>query len=837
MLPGTAGKVLIDAAFLSAISSMIGYFLYSRNSKRKILHISNILFGLMGLFVVSASGFLLYIVITHQFNYYYVYNYTSLDLPFTYLISAFWGGQEGSFMLWILISSLVGLGLMRWIKEPYRGPVLFFFTLNQVFLLSMVAGIHFGFINLGASPFRTLSEAMPNAPFIKANPGYIPADGKGLNDMLKSPWMVFHPPALFLGFTLMAVPFCFSMAALWKRKYHEWILPAMPWTLGANLALFTAIFLGGYWAYVTLSFGGYWAWDPVENASFIPWLIGTAGIHTMIVQRKRNSTHKASLIFAILAYAAVVYETFLTRSGVLADASVHSFVDLGLYNQLVVFIVVILGAGVGMLLYRHKDLRSRAVNNGFLNRDFMTFAGAMILFLIGLIITLGTSSPIIGRLFTTNPTPPEISFYTNWTTPLVIIAALLTVIGQYIYWKRQDIESLSGDLLVPVTLSCIAALATVIFANIRDIYYTIYLLSAWFVLFGNGAMMIKLARRKPRLIGGTISHIGFGLLLLGFLASSVYEQNLLDARTRRYNEAVEQGKVKNDNGEPVTQPLSYLELKLNIPKVINGRYLVTYKGYTLNDQDRPGQQEYTVEFQKLNSKGDPGKPFYLHPQVYPMLRSSTPDDIQWSVDVDVHPGFLRDIYMYVAGSSYVKQKNDLAEKQKKEHDKSLIAKASVQANTAKQDTIPVQTIKLAKGDSVQVGNYRFIFWNYSPAKPSELPDSTIIAVHALIGVRYNGDTTPYKIRPLFAIYRYTDNGYSYSPPVALAQHNITVQFSNVDPESGKIELKVKGISSKPKDAWILLTGREKPFVSLVWLGTFVLLIGFSVSMYRHGHRT
>src|SRR5699024_7536145 len=374
------GELTINAAFLCSILAAIGYFIYSQKDEDRYFRISGWLYGIQGLFLLAASALLLHIILTHQFNFYYVYNYTSSDLQLKYLISAFWGGQEGSFMLWILFSTLIGLGLMKWTRKPYRGPVLFFMTLTQVFLFSMISGISIGDFTLGASPFRTLAEAMPNAPFLQSNPDFVPQNGQGLNDLLKSPWMMIHPPILFVGFSMMAVPYCFAMAALWKRKYNEWVSPALPWTLAANVALLTAIFLGGYWAYVTLSFGGYWAWDPVENASLVPWLIGTAGIHTMIIQRKSSTSQKASILFAILAYVAIVYETFLTRSGVLSDASVHSFVDLGLYNQLVVFMLAITLIGLGLFAYRYKELPTQENESKLLSREFMTFAGAMMLF-------------------------------------------------------------------------------------------------------------------------------------------------------------------------------------------------------------------------------------------------------------------------------------------------------------------------------------------------------------------------------------------------------------------------------------------------------------------------
>lgn len=829
---GTIGNILINTAFLSGILSLIGYFLYSKKENKQYLTISNWLFGLKGLLILAASGILLHLILTHQFNYYYVYNYTSSDLQLKYLISAFWGGQEGSFMLWILFSALVGLGLMKWVREPYRGPVLFFLTLNQVFLLSMILGIDFGSFTLGASPFRSLAEAFPNAPFIQSNPDFVPADGKGLNDLLKSPWMIIHPPALFLGFSMMAVPYCFAVAALWKRKYHEWAGPALPWTIGANLSLFTAIFLGGYWAYVTLSFGGYWAWDPVENASFIPWLIGTAGIHTMLIQRKSSTSQKASIILAILAYVAVVYETFLTRSGVLSDASVHSFVDLGLYNQLVLFMVVILGTGAGMLIYRYKDLPSQQNESKFLSREFMTFAGAMVLFLIGMVITLGTSSPIIGRLFVENPTPPEISFYNEWAMPLAILAAILTVLGQYLFWKRYSAESLAEELLWPVVGACITTLATIFIGDIRDLYHMIYLFSAWFALFGNGFVMVRLARKKPRLIGGSLSHIGFGIMLLGFLASSAYDGNLLDLSVKQYNEAVRQGKVTDEDGTPVRQPVNFLELKLNEPKMVNGKYLVTYQGYTLSNQERSGQQEYKIRFEEIDEDGS-GDRFYLYPQVYPM---SAAEEIQWSVDVDVKEGLFSGIYLYVAGSSYVERKNEEYKKMKGSREGNVMQPASGKPEETKRDSVPTQKITFARGDSVQVGDYKFMFWNYSPVDPSRLPDNTSIAVHALIGIQYKASDTPYRLRPLFVIYSDGGKNWIYSPPEKLPEHNIEVQFSNIDPVSGKIELTVKGISEKPREEWILLTAEEKPFISLVWLGTFVLMAGFSVSILRHWDR-
>lgn len=711
---GTVGYYLIISAFFAGIASLIGYYLYSNNSGNQYFLISNWLFALKGLLILSASGILLYLILTHQFNHYYVYNYTSVNLDLKYLISAFWAGQEGSFLLWILFSELIGLGLMKWIHEPYRGPVLFFLTVNQLFLISMILGVDFGFMKLGASPFRTLAEAYPNAPFLVANPDFIPADGNGLNDLLKSPWMVIHPPVLFLGFSMMTIPFCFAMAALWKNEFHNWIKHALPWTLGANLALFTAIFLGGYWAYVTLSFGGYWAWDPVENASIIPLLIGIAGIHTMIVQRKKSESGKASLVFAILAYTAVLYESFLTRSGVLGSSSVHSFTDLGLYNQLLIFMIVVLGVSLSFFISRYKDLPKKEKDSEIISREFMTFSGAITLFLVALVILIGTSSPILGKFFIENPTPPEISFYNKWTMPLAMLIAILTVFGQYLYWKKQDAESLAGELILPISISAALTLLIIFIGKIEPLYYIIYLYAAFFALTGNLFILTRLVRKNPGVLGGTLSHIGFALMLVGFLASSSYQSNLLDAPTRSYNAAIQAGKVMDENGIPLQQPLRYIELKLNQPKEVNEKYRINYLGHSLSDQARPGQHAYKIQIEKI-ADGNAEYSTYLYPQVYPM---STGAEINWSVDVDVKSGFFSDIYMYVAGSSFVEQKN-------REHKEQI------------------------KNPHIQI---------------SESADMN------------------------------------------------------------------------ENEEWILLMAEEKPFVSLVWTGTFLLMLGFSTSIIRHRKR-
>src|SRR5690606_22657907 len=228
---------------------------------------------------------------------------------------------------------------------------------------------------------------------------------------------------------------------LWKRRYTEWVKPALPWTITGVMVLGVGIMMGGYWAYETLSFGGYWAWDPVENSSLVPWLISVAAIHCMIIQRKSGRGHKAALFLNLLAFMLVIYSTFLTRSGILGDVSVHSFVDLGMMNQLLVWILAMAVVGFGLFAVRYRELPTPREEPHLLSREFMIFAGAMLLCAVAAVVTVGTSSPILGKMFREAPSTVPIDFYNRWTLPLAIGFVFLVGLGQLFWWNKMSLEN------------------------------------------------------------------------------------------------------------------------------------------------------------------------------------------------------------------------------------------------------------------------------------------------------------------------------------------------------------------------------------------------------------
>jgi len=409
--------------------------------------------------------------------------------------------------------------------------------------------------------------------------------------------------------------------------------------------------------------------------------------------------------------------------------------------------------------------------------------------------------------------------------PMAILAGFLTVLGQYMFWKKQDAESLAEELTWPVAITCVATLATIMIGGVRDLYYMLYLLAAWFAVIGNSVIMWRLIRKKALLIGGTLSHVGFGILLLGILASSAYNENLLSSSVQQYNNAIERGEVTDEQGFQVTQKVNLMELKLNEPKIINDKYKVTYEGYTLKDQARPGQQQYRIKFEPADGEGSQ---FVMKPEVYPMLSSSSASNIQWSVDPDVRTGLFSDIYLYVSGSSYVKRKNDEAKEQAK--------KAQPASMESQTDSANVQKVTVKRGETIPVGPFDLTFNSYGEVSDSTFTDSVSVAIRANLKLTERGSDSSVSLRPLFSVYTQDGENWSYSPPVTIPGHDATIRFTSVDPSQGGIELSITGIDENVEKEWVLVTAEEKPFISVVWLGTFLLMAGFSVSIFRHWDR-
>ncbi|GIV60909.1 cytochrome c biogenesis protein CcsA [Rhodocaloribacter litoris] len=796
-MAGTIGHLLILTALVACALAGLAFLQANRSagSPTEWQRIGRGAWMVMLLAVTAAFGLLIYLNVTHQFQYAYVHQHTSRGLPLKYLVSASWAGQEGSFLLWIVLNALVGAALIRWADRDYEAPVMTVVAFCQVFLISMIAGLRIGAVSIGSSPFLTLAEKFPDAPMLQA--GLVPSDGQGLNDLLQNYWMAIHPPTLFVGFASMIVPFAFAVAALWKRRYTEWVRPALPWTLFAVMALGVGIAMGGYWAYETLSFGGYWAWDPVENSSLVPWLIGVAAVHTMIIQKKSGISQKASLFLSILAYMLVIYSTFLTRSGILGDISVHSFVDLGLYNQLLLWILAMGVVGFGLLAYRYRELPRPRQEPALLSREFMIFCGAMLLCAVGAVVLLGTSTPIIGRLFRDNPSTVPLAFYNKWTLPLSILFVFLAGLGQLFWWHKMSVENVNRVLLKPVVLSVVSTVAVLVFTPFVErtaveapapggamtqagltgslgtfwasygtgLLLLLLVFVAFFALYGNGLVLWRIARGNPRLAGGAFAHVGLAVMVLGIVASSGFSRGLgVDPNGMgRKNFVVEHGQTVAVDG-----------------------YRFTYRGTETNAEGRPAYVLDVVDPQ--------GRRFTVRPVVYKSNKE------QWIQHPDVRLGAWQDLFVAVSPS--------------------LMFETQQAPNT----------LTLSRGETARLDDgrltLRFVDFDLNAGR-AYLNDTTAIAVGATLEIT-EADGRIHTLTPVYLVAR---DGAVRLVPARLDDGRLEVAFTGMDVSTEAITLAVEGATVAPED-WLVVQAYEKPFINLVWMGILLLTFGFGLSAYR-----
>ncbi len=455
-------------------------------------------FYTMTALVSIASLYLWYLILSHQFKVDYVYRYTSLDLGLGYLVSAFWAGQEGSFLFWALMIAFVGVLFM------YRNTYLESWSMLVLNLIQAA----FLILLIKASPF-SLQEATP-------------ADGAGLNPLLQNPWMVVHPPVLFVGYAATSLPFAIAIAALIKKDFKGWVQMAIPWTLFASITVGAGIIIGGYWAYKVLGWGGYWGWDPVENSSLIAWLAVLALFHGLLVTRYKGGLQKTNFALAIFSFVLVLYATFLTRSGVLADFSVHSFQDLGINGFLTLYQVAALFFGLGLLYLRRGEIPVTPVQITGINKENILVASVLIFITSAFFILLGTSSPLITSLFGT-PSQVDISFYNRVNLPIGIILVLAIGLAPVLSWVNEKTEIIAGRLILSAIMAVIGVVV-VVYLGMNSSMLIIFFGLSIFALTSNLQNLIQKARLGWKLIIAPLAHVGVALMFVGIIVSGVFEK-------------------------------------------------------------------------------------------------------------------------------------------------------------------------------------------------------------------------------------------------------------------------------------------------------------------------
>ena len=576
------GQLSIWISFLAALGG--AYFFYKEGKQparqaRPVLSLKSTalarrLYGVMMAGAIVASAVLLVLLLTHQFQYSYVAHYSSRSLPVLYLISGFWAGQEGTFLLWALMTGIMGWVFM-WRSNTEDGIAMSVVSGYSAFLYLLM---------IAKSPFEMALS--------------VPADGSGLNPLLQDPWMVIHPPILFMGYAATVFPFALALSALARKNSDRWFASGFTWTLFASLALGAGIIIGGFWAYEVLGWGGYWGWDPVENSSLVPWLALLALIHGLLVQKAKGALVRTNIFLALLSFILVLYATFLTRSGVLANFSVHSFVDLGINNFLVGILVVGCTVGFGLFALRFKEFKSPGVQLSGINRE-LTLLLSMFVLLLGTLFTfVGMSSPILTGLFG-KASQVDTSFYNKVNLPVAIGIGLLLGITPFLGWKEENKPGLLRRLSMPLSLTALACVIAYV-AGVTSISAFLFVGSASFGLISNAIVAFRQYRSGWMMLGGPVTHIGVGLLLIGIIGSGSFDES---------KQAV---------------------LQLDVPQNIHG-YQFTFKGTT---QSPDGKTQARVEVAD-------GKNVYVaNPKLY---FSEYNQSILREPDIKIFP--MKDLYI------------------------------------------------------------------------------------------------------------------------------------------------------------------------------------------------
>jgi cytochrome c-type biogenesis protein CcmF len=814
LFPGQLGHFLVILAFVASIVATIAYITATvskepsdRSSWRRL--------GRGAFFVQFGAVFsifivLIWIIFHHYFEYQYVWEYTNRDLQTKFLLSSIWNGQEGSFLLWSMWDCVLGAVLMftsakadrklAGATSGWEAPVMTVMSFAQFCLASMLLGIYLFGYKVGSSPFILFRQANPTMPvFQNANYLSFITDGRGLNPLLQNYWMTIHPPVLFCGFASTIVPFAYAFAGLWTKRFTEWIRPALPWALFSGMVLGTGVMMGAAWAYETLSFGGFWAWDPVENAALVPWLLMIAGIHTLIVFKHTGHSLRSTFFFFISSFILVLYATFLTRSGILGSTSVHAFTDLGMSGQLLAFMFVFMIVAFFLYIRYFKRIPEVKKEEGIDTREFWMFIGALVLLLSTIFVVFSTSIPVWNKLFNLNMAPAvDQKFHYNKVQVFVaILLALGTALIQYLKYRKTNAKLVWKKVWKPTVVALVIGTLIAVFGNINfwdhgigfliAIYILIY--ASVYAVVANAFYLFTELKGNMKKAGASIAHVGFGLMLLGIVIST-------SKRTAISHDTM--GLIGNNyfpaGSAEAEHPEENVYLPRNIPMAM-GNYTVTYLGDSTAAKDP--KTYYKVNYVEKDKQGRKVDEFtmtpdaFVNPQGQEGLIANPDSKHYWN----------RDVFTYVT---------------------------SVFDPSKMKDTAEYKTYQLQPGDTVffSDGYMRLKSIVSNPQSPKYKPEPGDLAVGADLVIHDNRG----KEFSSMPIYYLRDSLYQYAIADTIPNLALYIRFDKILPAQKKIELQVK--QSDVVNDYIVMKAYVFPFINILWLGTFIMIIGFLISIRK-----
>lgn len=805
LLPGQFGHFFLVLSLVASLVATISFFTANKtvdlNEKNSWLKIARFAFFLETVSVLSVFFLLYYIISNHYFEYKYVWQHSDKSLQLEYLLSCFWEGQEGSFLLWSFWHCVLGWVLI-WKAKQWEPGVMTVVSFAQFCLATMVIGIYFFGNKVGSNPFVLLRNEM-DAP-IFAMPDYLSkvTDGNGLNTLLQNYWMVIHPPILFLGFASTIVPFAFAYAGL-MNKDHKWISVALPWTSFSAAVLGLGIMMGAMWAYESLSFGGYWAWDPVENASLVPWLTLVAGLHCNLIYKHSGYSLRATYFFYIISFVLILYSTFLTRSGVLGDTSVHAFTDLGMNWQLLIFILVFLLPALFLYFKQYKQIPTIVKEEQTYSREFWMFIGSLVLFLSGFVILFITSLPVFNKIvshfsflksiFKNAFSQPEDAEFTHNQIQVfvAIIIGILTALTQYLKYKDTPKAYLGKKIWLPTILTLITTLLIIFIYKVNytkqgigfQIAIHLAIFSAVYAIIANAGYIWLVFKGNIKASGASVAHIGFGLILLGILISSGRKSIL------SWNKTGITVLQKTKQEDPAENTTLFKGIATDM-----GQYMVTYTYDSLNERDR--KRYFEIDF----APKDGSKGFKVYPDV---IKNNKGEG--FSANPDAKHYLTKDIFVYITSF--------------KEDDRN-------------SDTTTFRNRELKVGDTIFYSNGLMILnkveVNPENKKSKYFDGETAMFLNMDIiskeGSRFNAF-------PGIAI---KNNQMREITDTVIAQ-SLVLKFNKVvDQKEGKLEIGIK--ESQSLTTLLTLKVLEFPMIKFLWLGVVVMCVGFIMSVMQRARK-
>jgi cytochrome c-type biogenesis protein CcmF len=789
LIPGYLGNFLLSLSFTTAIIATIAFALSVKqdedtNGWQKIARSAFYIHAFAVTFVIAT---LFYIIINNYFEYYYAWHHANKELPFKYMFACFWEGQEGSFLLWSFWHVVLGIIVLR-SKNKFTNPVMSVISSVQVFLTAMVLGIVLLDYKFGSNPFTLLREHpdMANLPFVKV-PNYLEnLDGRGLNPLLQNYWMTIHPPVLFLGFAASVIPFAYAIAGLWLKDFTNWIKYTLTWTVFGVMILGTGILMGGAWAYESLSFGGFWAWDPVENASLVPWIILVASLHLMLLHKARGGYLAITFTLTILQFVLVLYSTFLTRSGILGDTSVHAFTDLGMNGQLLVYLLFYLFGSFALLIFRYRKFEKNKQEEELWSREFWMFIASLVLCISAFQITFTTSIPVINKVLNLSkkiapPTDP-ISHYNSWQLPFAIIIALIMAITQFFKYKKTDPKVFYKQIAWSTIFSLFIAIVVSVLWGFSKFYYSLFFFAAIYSVLANTEYWLSVLSGKIKSAGASISHIGFGLILVGVLISTS-KKEIISQNTSGIS--VEQLGKDFRNSENI------MLTKGDTLKM--GDYYVTYQNK---------YRERVNLYHKINYLSKVNGSFVKEFTLEPIIQLN---DKMGNVAEPATRHFLhKDVYTHITFADLEDQDTKPKEWNEKKYNALQIG-----------DTVFTSTaIVTVEGINKEIKNKKEL-----KLRENDIALSLNLKIRAMDGSVYTAE-------PVFVI---RDN-YIYPIEAKVEKLNLRFLFTKLDPVSGKVDLNV---FDKPeaKKEFIVLKAIIFPGINVLWLGCLVMIVGSIIAIY------